>query len=347
MEKVNRESLLRRLQSVSPGLTPKEGINQSDCFVFTDNEILTFNDEVACRIRNPVKGIKGAVKAAPLLAILAKLPDEEVSLSMKNDNLMVKGKGRSGIAMEAEILLPVEGIPKPTKWTKLPDGFSEAIGLVHHCASPDERRKFSLSLVHFQNTTKASFVESSDNVQMCRWTFKGKFLTDEALVKKVAIAAVSQFGVVEVAQSTGWICFRNVNKLVFACRTYSEHYPEFDEFLKGKGQEIHLPKSLAKVVDRASIFTKESEFNRVKVQLKKDKVIIRGEGPHGHHEEPESVEYTGPEMTFRISPEILSEVINKYPDCKVDGKHLRVDGGSYKYVSCLEDESSPEEADEK
>jgi hypothetical protein len=70
MNRINREEFLRNLESVEPGLSPREILEQSSCFIFQKGWIKTFNDEVACKIKSPLK-LEGAVQAAPLLAILS------------------------------------------------------------------------------------------------------------------------------------------------------------------------------------------------------------------------------------------------------------------------------------
>ena len=89
--KVNRENLLKELESVIPGLSPKEVIEQSSCFVFQDNVITTFNDEIACSIGTALD-IKGAVPAKLLLEVLRKVTDEEVEIKQKKGELSIFGK---------------------------------------------------------------------------------------------------------------------------------------------------------------------------------------------------------------------------------------------------------------
>ncbi len=131
MPRVKRENLLKQLEAVSPGLSAKEILEQSSCFVFKGGEVLTYNDEVACRADCPLPDIEGAVPAKPLLAILAKLPDDDIDVAIDEGKMIVKGKGRkTTIPMEAEVLLPVDNIDKPGEWKKLPSEFGEALAIV-------------------------------------------------------------------------------------------------------------------------------------------------------------------------------------------------------------------------
>src|SRR5687768_12406403 len=57
--RVDRENLLRALESVTAGLAHREIIEQSGSFVFKDGNVITFNDEIACTATSPLK-IQGA-----------------------------------------------------------------------------------------------------------------------------------------------------------------------------------------------------------------------------------------------------------------------------------------------
>ena len=46
--KIDREEFLKQLESVLPGYSTKEVIEQSSCFVFKKGRVYTYNDEIAC-----------------------------------------------------------------------------------------------------------------------------------------------------------------------------------------------------------------------------------------------------------------------------------------------------------
>src|ERR1700679_2349375 len=93
--KVNREELLSKLQSVQPGLASREVIQQSSCYCVTGGYIVTFNEEIACRIPSGLpKDFEGAIQATPLLALLQKLEEEFVTFEINDKELKVTGKRR-------------------------------------------------------------------------------------------------------------------------------------------------------------------------------------------------------------------------------------------------------------
>jgi DNA-binding transcriptional regulator/RsmH inhibitor MraZ len=146
---VNREELLQSLESVRPGLSIREVIQQSSCFVFKDGDVMTFNDEVTCRHKCKLN-ITGAVQAEPLLNILSKMVETEVEISIDKDSrLVVMGKKRRArIKMEMEIVLPIGTVEKPEKWQPIHEDFSDAIFMVKQCAGKDQTQLKSTCIAH-------------------------------------------------------------------------------------------------------------------------------------------------------------------------------------------------------
>src|ERR1700759_5051745 len=110
---VNREEFLQRLEAVQPGIAPREFIEQTTCFIFDKGMIVTFNDEVSCRIISGLhKDFQGAVQAQPLLETLRKLTETEIEISTKEEekeaNIVIRGKSRkAGIRLHTTILMPL------------------------------------------------------------------------------------------------------------------------------------------------------------------------------------------------------------------------------------------------
>src|SRR4051812_26008035 len=85
--KIKREKFLNKLDRLRPGISVKGIIQQSNCFIFDKNRIVTYNEEVACQIPGKIGGFSGAFQADPLLKILGKLPDEFLELELKKEKL--------------------------------------------------------------------------------------------------------------------------------------------------------------------------------------------------------------------------------------------------------------------
>jgi DNA polymerase III sliding clamp (beta) subunit (PCNA family) len=328
---VNREKFLNSLEMVRAGLSPREYVEQSSCLVFKDNEVMTFNDEVACRVAVDVS-ITGAVQSAALFDILGKIDDEELTIEENEDGeLEFRGKRKSfGLTKEAEIFLPIDRVERPEKWHSLPKDFIEAVGMVHHCVSNDES-KFTLTCVHI---TK-DWVEACDNFQLMR-CMVALAIKGPVLVRGTSLRDLVSLAVDKVALTKSWIHFKNQAGLVYSCRRYSETYTDLEKLLKAKGHKIVIPKGLATASERAAVFAADATGeSHVTVTLQPGKVRIKGEGASGWYREVSKVAYDGPPMEFVIAPDLLKQISEKYSDAQISEGRLKVTGGAWEFVTVL------------
>jgi DNA polymerase III sliding clamp (beta) subunit (PCNA family) len=335
-----REQFLNDLEMVRAGLSPREFIEQSSCFVFQDGEVMTFNDEVACRKEVGVK-IKGAVQAAALLDILSKLDDEELTIEQNGDGeLEFRGKRKSfGVTMEKEIFLPIDKVERPGKWRPLPKEFTEAIGLVQHCVSTDES-KFLLTCVHL----KPDCIEACDDFQAMR-CLVDTGVDEPTLIRGKSINEITSLAMDKVSVTKSWIHFHNQTGLIYSCRRYNEDYYDLNPILKNNGHPIVIPKGLAKASERASVFAVDpSGISQVTVRVKSGKVMVQGEGATGWYRELSKVVYDGPPLEFVISPVLLKQISENYSDATISDTKLSVSSGKHwKYCTVL---SPPKSKDE-
>lgn len=337
MTEIDREVLLRNLDSVEAGLVKKDSIEQGSCFVFKDGDVFTFNDEVACRGRSGLpKKLVGAVKAKPLTEQLRKLPDERLEVVFGDGKLVLKGGKRRSVELltEAEITLPVDAIEKPGAWTALPDGFGEAVGVVQQCAATKDDGSTFLNCVHVH----PKWVEASDRLQLCRWRIKTG-AARPMLVKRDAIGQVAALGMREMCETDNWLHFRNANGLVLSCLRYLDTFPDLGAHLKGGGgHKIRLPKGIPDAADRANVFSQEdADNNRVLVQLKPGRLTLTGTGTSGRYEETKKLGYDGPKLAFYIAPQLLGEIARRHEDkeFEVTADKLIVASDKFTYVACL------------
>lgn len=335
--KVNREEFLAKLQSVSVGLSRREEIEQSDAFCFKDGYIMTYNEEVACRMPSKLgNDFLGAVKAKPILNLLQKMKEEEIDIEVVEGELLIKGKGgrKAGVRTEQEILLAIATVEKPTGWKPLPDDFCDAIQLVSSCASTDAS-KFELTCVHIH----PKWIEACDNSQLMRYKIK-LGISESILVKHDSIKSIAALGVVKYSETDSWIHFKNGNGLIVSCRRHVTEFHDLSSIIKFSGVKAVLPKGLNEAIEAAEIFSSENtDDNKVLVDLTKGKLKLRGEGVMGWYSEPKKVQYDGPSMKFRIAPSLLRELTKKYNECEIGDEKLKVDGGRFVYVACLNAEN--------
>ena len=332
--KIKREEFLNDLLMVKAGLSPREFIEQSSCFVFQDGQVMTFNDEVAC-CKTTCINVTGAVQATSLLDILDKLDDPELSVRHnEKGELEFRGVSKGfGVTMDAEIFLPIIRVDEPQKWHKMPPQFVEAVRLVQTCVSTDES-KFRLTCIHIH----PEYLEACDNLQVLRCYIK-LGVRGSVLIRGASITHILDLGMSEIALTASWIHFRNPKGLVFSCRRYNEEYPSLDGVLEVKGQAVVLPKGLGDACDRATVFASDKAGDPlVCVSLNSERLKLVGEGLTGWYKEFKKVVYNGPPLEFAIAPSLLKRICDTYSEAVINENRLKVTGDeapSWEYVTVL------------
>ncbi len=329
------EEFLDKLTMLKAGLSSREFLEQSSCFAFQDGCAMTFNDEIACRI--PIKlDLEGAVQAQGLLEILGKVKDAELMIRQDEGELRFKGKRKGfSITMEEKITLPIDKVELPEKWRTLPPEFIEAIGLVHHCCSTNDAT-FLLTCVHIH----PEWVEASDNFQAMRCNVNiglGKSL----LVRGKSIAHICSLGMDKIGLTKNWIHFKNHAGLIMSVRRYDEEFDDLTLIFKFKGYPITIPKGIADVTKRASVFSDTSNGEAlVTVSVSENRVVVKGQSALGRYSEAQTVVYAGPPISFVIAPDLLEGISQKYSEARINEDRMKVTGGEWQYVTVL---GAPEE----
>lgn len=334
MKTIQKDDFLTQLESVQPGLSNREFIEQSACYVFKDGKVITFNDEIACTQDCDI-GIEGAVKSGALLAILRKMNETEIEIDEDKGEFIIKGSRKIvTITREADVLLPIASVEKPTKWRKLPEKVLEAIELVQHCASSDESQ-FVLTCIHFA----PDFIEACDNVQMTRCTLDTG-IENDILVRRESVKHICLLRMTEVCETETWIHFKNPKGLVLSCRRFVDDYHDLNKLLKFKGDPITLPKGLSEAADRAAVFALENaEDAKIIVDLRGGadaRLQVTGIGTSGSYKERKSLAYKGADLKFMIAPKLLMDITKKFNEAEISADRFRVKGENWVYVTSLE-----------
>jgi hypothetical protein len=344
MKTVKREELLTILQMVKPGLSNRESLEQSNCFVFKDGYVFTFNDEIACRKKLDL-GLEGAVTADLLLSLLEKLPDENLAV-LENEKGEIQFEGNAGkkcgMNRDADILLPIEKVleEKPKNWKQLPEDFEDILAKVRNCVSTNEEN-FDLTCVHLH----PNWIESGDNTQVIRWRVKTG-LEEAVLVRGSSIGHLVGLSIAEVCVTPSWVHFKSTKGLIISCRKFqTEEYPDWSSVLEGDGTPVKLEKKIITAAECAALLAGEVVSGvepQLEVLLRPNKAIIKGTGLLGWYREPKKITYSGPKIRFYIAPTLLCHITNEYNDCTIHDGKLRASGGykekvgKWTYVTVLQ-----------
>jgi DNA polymerase III sliding clamp (beta) subunit (PCNA family) len=114
-----------------------------------------------------------------------------------------------------------------------------------------------------------------------------------------------------------WIHFRNKEGVIFNVRRIQGEYKDVREFFELEGTPLRMPSELKEAVDLAGVVTQEDSLleRRVELSIKKQTAICKAykEGGVRIQKSVPIPFYSGDELSFIINPNLLSEIIERYP----------------------------------
>lgn len=300
--KINRNEILSVLETLQKGLSQKEVVQQSSSIIFKKGYAFSYNDEVA--VSHPIKtDLVGAVPGKELYQLISKVSSEEVELTIKDNELFVKGsRAKAGLRLEAEIHLPLDELGSPDKWIELPENFCEAVSFCIPTCCKDLTFP-ALVCVHITS----EYAESCDNyrVTRCEFVEASKAFKKPILVPASNLKAILDTNPVEFASTDGWVHFKNEEGVIISSRTYQDEFPDVEGFLQVKGKKTSLPKNLNSVLDRANVI---SDGERITIEVEDSVLTVKAQGKAGWFEEKMKTK-EGVNFEFDITPEFLKSVL--------------------------------------
>lgn len=335
--KLNREKFLQKLEEVTPGLSRTGIQEQTACFAFRKGLVCTYNNDVFCSAKTKLpEDFVGAVQAKKLIDLIREMTTEDIVIKPTKRQFVVIGNNEaSGLRMEPSILIPLDRVETPTEWKPLHPDFTDAVGIVSECASKNQEL-FTCTCIHLH----PKWMEAFDNAQMTRYKLKTG-VSRPFLVRRDALKYIPSFDFVEFAETKKWIHFRTSAGSIMSCLRYlseSKDFQDLTPYLKIRGEETTLPKTLTSAAKKAEIFSKDEDDDLVLCELADNRMKITGRGPSGWYKRRMQVRYKGAPVKFRVSPRLLMELLKRHTECEISDKRvLRVNGGKFVYAVCLED----------
>lgn len=334
---IKRKKLLDALTKVNPGLArdKKELIEQTSHFIFENDKIWTYNDQLHIMHRFD-SGLTGAVKATHFYKLIEKLPDEEITMTANNGkiSLAVGDKIKADIKIDPEIKInpvPVPGI-NSQKWEELPENFHDAIAFSAFSASRNMIRPELCCLF-----VSGEYVIGCDTFRGTKYKLKSK-MNQEFLLPATAAVQLAKYNPYKILVDGGWLHFINKEQTTFSCRTYpDEQYPEnIWTFFEVEGEEIKLPVDFLEAIDRAQVMlTTDFDLDRiVSLTIENNEVICQGAGDYGEFYEKAKVEYDGEKIEINVHPVLLKEIL-KHLQNMVIGDRLLFVGEQFLHGICL------------
>ena len=331
--KINVNELKEALTIVKPGLAGKAFMEQTTSFAFLKGLVVTYNDEVS--IKHQVKGLQlqGAIEAEQLYSFLSKVKKDEIEVEEKENEILFKsGRAKAGFTLGKEIKLPLEDLELDLKWVDLPEGFVDALGKVKDICALDMSRPM-LTCVH---VTEKGFVEATDGFRIYRFELNA-FDCEEFLLPTNSAKKVVDLNPVQIANSEGWVHFKNEIGTIISCRVFDDKYVNIDKFINIKGIEIKFPNSLLEVLDKAEVFSKRdfSLEETVSINIEDKKLKISSKSDVGWYKDELPIHYRGKSFSFSVSPASLKVVLDETKNAVISEKFLSFTGKNWKYISII------------
>lgn len=336
--KINRKDFLTILNQTKSGLASKEVIEQSTSFIFSEGQVVTYNDEIAVHAKL-MEGfdIDGAVPAKELLAVLTRFTGDEVELIGTENELQLKcGKGKAGIKLSTEIALPIENISIPKKWQTLSKDFLEGLKMCIPTAATDMTRPI-LTAIHFFT----DYIESTDNNRITRWDWVEPLKPGQDILIPVgSCQALSRFQAVKFYHKDGWIHFLSEEGTVFSCRTILGEFPDLSPYMEIEAVgELTFPPNMNEMLERAGVFgTGMLDSDSTVFILIDDKGIMKIEGKNdfGWYEETCRIKWNAGATGFSIHPSHLQTILQSVRTAKIGVDRILFSTDSFVHVVALE-----------
>jgi len=308
---MNRVEVLNALKGVVPGLSKKPLIEQSDQFVFTKDEVITFDGDILARRPNPLDveiEEDFAINAQDLLALLEKMPDKELTTTVTEQEILLSGKRRqAGITFQEQVYLQYNEVPTPSGWKEVPKELLKMLLQAARTCGRDQTQPKTTSIHVTPN-----HVEACDNNRYFKAIMETNF-QESLLLPALPILSLRQHTITEVAVAEDWVHFKTKTGETISIRCYRMAYlpeKELEAMHDFEGEVLHLPKNLGEITERAGIMI-DSLDEEAHIILSEGLLVVKTEKIGGWYEEKKRVRYKGPKVSFDVDPIFLCELLER------------------------------------
>lgn len=332
--KIEKTLIQKALETVKPGLASKEMIEQTTSFCFLKGNVVTYNDEISISCPVEELELEGAVNASELYSFITKVKGDEISLEVQENELLLRcGRSKAGLALQSEVVLPIEEIGKITKWKKLPKGFFKALSFAMAACSNDMSRPI-FTCVHINGES----IEGTDSYRIAKYTLEEEVPVEPFLLPARICNTIIRMKPIEISEGKSWVHFKTKDKAVLSCRIFEDKFVDINPLLSVKGGvTIKFPKEIIDIIDRAGIFSKRDHVidENISIHIENKKLQIKSESERGWFTEKARIDYTGDTIEFSVTPYLLSDILNESPIGKLNDGKLIFEGDNWKYLTLL------------
>ena len=334
--KIAKLELLNILKKLKPavGSSNNSSISNADCFVFNEDTIVTFNEEIAI-IYPLVTGIKCAVPADELMKFVTRAKGKDVIIEHEESKInLTSGKSKAVLIIpkvDNTIHDAIDTLEIPSKFLKLPENFAEGLRLCSHSFSKD------ITDVHLCGiNVVGNKMQSSDDFRISEFTMDSEVKKPFLLFGKHA-EALQNYNVLKYYKTEVWLYFLLDDDTVFCSRIMiGNEYPEVDQYFDFKGKNVVLPKDLCESVDVAAITSTDNDkaFGEITVKIADGVITCTGKNNKGESWKASKIDFEG-SVEFAINPEFLNKILKVTSKLRVGKDRCLFDADGFRQLFSL------------
>lgn len=334
---VKKEELLKALTTVKPGLGKNMIIDQVNHFAFLGDKVMTYNDEISlvCPLPEGVV-LEGSVLADEFSAYLSKTKAAEIDIEVVGNEIQVTaGKSKAGFAFQEEINLPIIDFDRED-WQIIPENLCEQMTKAASVCGNDPMKPKLMSVC----VTDDGYVLSADGFRAFVGKLTGEPVEQTFQIPGTLVKDIVKINPIEMCIDEHWAMFRNDEGTMISSRVYFETFPDVGSVFPSESEltQITLPDNIDEILEKASIFNKQTEKIQeyIQVTLGDNKIKLRSESIGSWFEEEANCRYKDEPVQFGVAQMLLKDVLKESKVCGLS-KHNSIlfSGEDWKYLAML------------
>lgn len=257
--KIKKNVLLEILDLSKLAVATKEQVEQLSHFIFTGDEIVTFNNRMAIFYEFKTDFIC-SVRAKMFYNQLSKFKADEISVSLNGAKLVMSApneKASLSVTLDTDdevfnVLHMIQNDHVDCERFNVPEDFEEGLNFTSFSASKDAADGI-LGCVRVSD----NHVYSTDNWRATQYEMD-EAINNELLVDYLVASQLNKFEVFEYSLGKSWISFYCDNNITISTRRIQGEYPDYSQAFEQEGwQQLEFPETLSEAADFVSVILSE------------------------------------------------------------------------------------------
>ena len=337
--KIKRAELLEALNIVEPGVATNAVIEQMGCILFTGQDMITFNNQVAVLYPFDTE-FEVAINHADLKNIVTKIKKDEIEFVMGESELLITTKTtKAGLVplttedIDESIDSLISQLPNEEndlEWQDLPDGFIDGALLCAPAAAHDLSQG-PLACLYINNSN----LVCGDNQRISWYEMNKPIEGDEFFIRAGVVGELAKFNVKQLCVSDSWANFVTDDNVIFSTKLVKGKSIEyFTEMFAGfKGNVIALPEGLREIVEAAAVMAEDTDTKDMQISIQKGEMICATQNNRGWVEKTIPLKYDKKKpVELFISAKFLQQILNLPLKMTVGKDRSMFQSGQFKHM---------------